>query len=222
MSRTEIKVSPSILSADPLKFGDEVNAVAAAGADMLHIDVMDGHFVPNLTFGLPLVRSLKNHTKLPLDVHIMVTNPDQVAVDYVDAGADFLTFHIEAATHAHRIIEVIKAKGAKAGISLNPGTAVELIFPSLHYCDLVLVMSVNPGFGGQKYIAACNDKIRRIDHELKRIGRRDQVILQVDGGVTDANAKQIIEAGADALVAGTAVFGKADRKSAILALKNAR
>jgi ribulose-phosphate 3-epimerase len=222
MSPSKIKISPSILSADPLRFGDEVRAVAEAGADMLHIDVMDGHFVPNLTYGLPLISSLKKASNLPLDVHIMVSNPDQVAADYVAAGSDILTFHVEASIHAHRTIEVIHANGAKAGISLNPATAVELIFPSLAFCDLVLVMSVNPGFGGQKFISDSLEKIRRIDHELKRLGRRDRVILQVDGGVTESNARQIIDAGADALVAGTAVFGKTDRKSAISALKNAK
>ena len=149
-----IVVSPSLLAADPLKFGEEVRSVEAGGAHWHHVDVMDGHFVPNLTYGLPFVRALKVFAKLPLDVHIMVSNPDQVAIDYVEAGADYLVFPVETAVHPHRLCQAIRHAGAKPGIAINPGTAIETLVPLLGELDLINVMSVNPGFGGQAFIEA--------------------------------------------------------------------
>jgi ribulose-phosphate 3-epimerase len=219
MKQSKVLISPSILSADPLRFGEEVQDVIRAGADLLHIDVMDGHFVPNVTFGLPLIKALKKVSTVPLDVHIMVTNPDSTAKDYVEAGADIVTFHVEASVHAHRTIEVIHAAGRKAGISLNPGTPIETIIPLLHYVDLVLVMSVNPGFGGQKFIPESIGRIGHVAKELKRIGRADEVVLQVDGGISAINAAEVIKNGANSLVAGTAVFGEKDRRIAINSLR---
>ncbi|MEZ4742552.1 MAG: ribulose-phosphate 3-epimerase [Bdellovibrionota bacterium] len=212
-------IAPSILSADPLNLEKDILDVEHGGADWHHVDVMDGHFVPNLTFGLPLIRGLKKVTKLPLDVHIMVSNPDEVALSYVDAGADILTFHVEAATHAHRLVQAIKAKGCKAGVAINPGTMISSVFPLLPVLDLVLVMSVNPGFGGQQFIPESTQRIKELSHEINRIGRYDSIIIEIDGGITSRNAEQVRNAGARALVAGSYVYNSDDRCQAIYGLR---
>jgi ribulose-phosphate 3-epimerase len=212
-------VSPSILAADPMRFGQELASVEVAGADWHHVDVMDGHFVPNLTYGLPFVEALKKNSKIPLDVHIMITNPDQMAGDYVSAGADILVFHIEASTHPHRTIQKIKSSGAKAGIALNPGTPASAVSQLIADADLFLVMTVNPGFGGQKFIHSAVDKISELTAMIAKAGRTGDVEIEVDGGVNQETAGKVRSAGATALVAGTYVYGAKDRAAAIASLR---
>ncbi len=199
-----IRIAPSILSADFMRLGEEIRAAESAGADMLHLDVMDGHFVPNITIGPFVVEAIKKATKLPLDVHLMIEDPDAFIGDFINAGADYLTVHVEAALHLHRTVHEIRGRGVKAAVSLNPATPLvnlEEILPDL---DMVLLMSVNPGFGGQEFIPGVLDKIRR----LKRfIGERSpHALIEVDGGVKLNNSREIALAGADILVMGSAFF----------------
>lgn len=210
-------VSPSILAANPLQLGEEILATEAARADWHHVDVMDGHFVPNLTFGLPLVRALKKKSQLPLDVHIMVTNPDEVALDYVDAGADILSFHWEATVHHHRLAAAINERGAKVGIALNPSTPITSVIAMLPFIDLVTLMSVNPGFGGQTFIPETIARLRELKGLIKAC--KSDVLIEVDGGVCATNASELRQAGADVLVAGSYVYGHADRFAAIQSLR---
>ncbi len=212
-----VLIAPSILSADFARLADEAAAVERAGADLLHVDVMDGHFVPNLTVGPPIVQALRKETKLPLDVHLMMTNADAFVGEFAKAGADYLTVHVEACPHLHRTIQSIKEHGVKAGVTLNPATPVHSLEEILPDVDLVLIMSVNPGFGGQTFIASCLSKIRAVRRMLDRIGNR--ALLEVDGGVKVDNAAQILEAGADVLVAGSAVFSSPDYAVTIAALR---
>ncbi len=214
-----IQIAPSILSADFARLADEVAAVEQAGADLLHIDVMDGHFVPNLTVGPPIVEALKKVTKLPLDVHLMITNADAFIPEFARAGADYLTVHVEACPHLHRTIQSIKELGVKAGVTLNPATPVHTLQEILADVDLVLIMSVNPGFGGQKFIASCLAKVKAVRQMLDRIG--SHALLEVDGGVKAENAAQVLEAGADVLVAGSAIFSGSDYAARIAALRTA-
>jgi len=203
------RIAPSILSADFAQLGAEVGAIAAAGADYVHVDVMDGHFVPNLTIGPMVVKALRPHAKLPFDVHLMISPVDPFVAEFAQAGADIITFHPEAGAHPHRTVQLIKSLGKKAGLSLNPGTPISAIDWLLPEIDLVLVMSVNPGFGGQRFIESSLGKIkelrRRIDAVSDAQGGRP-IDLEVDGGINTETAKQVIAAGADVLVAGTATF----------------
>jgi ribulose-phosphate 3-epimerase len=200
----QVRVAPSILAADFARLGEELRAVTGAGADFIHIDVMDGHFVPNLTIGPGVVKALRAHSRLPFDVHLMIAPVDPFVADFAAAGADIITVHPEAGPHLHRTLQLIKALGKKAGVSLNPGTPVEAVDPVLDFVDLVLVMSVNPGFGGQSFIPSQLDKIRAL---RRRIDARGRIIdLEVDGGITPETAHAAIAAGADVLVAGTATF----------------
>ena len=198
------RISPSILSADFAKLGEEVRAVAEGGADYIHVDVMDGHYVPNLTIGPGVVKALRSHTDLPFDVHLMISPVDPFIDAFVDAGADIITVHPEAGPHLHRTIQAIKAHGIRAGVSLNPGTPLESIDNVINDVDLILVMSVNPGFGGQSFIESQLKKITQLRQRIDASGR--QIDLEVDGGITAETAPLAIAAGADVLVAGTATF----------------
>lgn len=204
-----VRIAPSILSADFAKLGEEIRAVEAAGADYIHIDVMDGHFVPNITIGPAVVKALRPYTKLPFDVHLMISPIDLYIEDFVKAGADIITVHPEAGPHLHRTLQTIKSFGIKAGVSLNPASPVELIETVIDDIDLVLVMSVNPGFGGQKFINSQLVKLRRLRTMIDATGR--DIDLEVDGGIDPDTAVLAIAAGADVLVAGSATFkGGAD------------
>ncbi len=212
-----IKIAPSILSADFSRLGEEVRAVAAGGADYVHVDVMDGHFVPNITIGPLVVEALRKTTDLPLDVHLMIENPDRYIPDFADAGADIITVHQEAVRHLHRTVQLIRSLGKKAGVSINPATPVETLDVILEDLDLVLVMTVNPGFGGQSFIPSCLPKIAALRREIDRRGLH--VELEVDGGVKPDNIGRIAAAGAEVFVAGSAVFNHPDYAATIAALR---
>lgn len=211
------KIAPSILSADFSRLGEEILAVEAAGADWIHIDVMDGHFVPNITIGPGPVKSLRKITKLPFDVHLMIENPERYIDSFADAGSDVITVHVEAARHLHRLIAQIKERGIKAGVSLNPATPLVEVEPILGDIDVLLIMTVNPGFGGQKFIEQSLPKIRKARELVNSTA--PGVAIEVDGGVTIDNIASIAEAGADIFVAGAAVFGSANYAKTIGAMK---
>jgi ribulose-phosphate 3-epimerase len=210
-------ITPSLLAADFAKLGEEVRAVSAAGADWLHLDIMDGHFVPNISFGPGLIKALRRHTTIPFDVHLMIAPADPYLQAFADAGADLISLHPEAGAHLHRSLQTIRSLGKKAGVVLNPATPIATIEHVLDLCDLILVMSVNPGFGGQSFLESQLPKIERLRRLIEASGR--DIRLQVDGGVTAKTAPLCLNAGADVLVAGTAVFGAPDYAAAIRALR---
>ena len=204
MRSNKIKIAPSILSADFSRLGEQVAEATAAGADYIHVDVMDGRFVPNLTIGAPVVSAIRRWTDIPLDVHLMIESPELLIKQFADAGADIITVHAEACTHLHRTVQLIKDSETKAGVSLNPATPIDMLEEILPELDLVLVMTVNPGFGGQVFIEGMIDKITRLRAELDSRGLAAE--LEVDGGINTATAQRVVRAGADVLVAGAAVF----------------
>jgi ribulose-phosphate 3-epimerase len=212
-----VKIAPSILSADFARLGEEIKDVERGGADYIHVDVMDGHFVPNITIGPLIVEAIRPVTKLPLDVHLMIENPDQYVEAFAHAGADYITVHVEACRHLHRTIQLIKSTGVKAGVVLNPATPVDSLKQIIEDVDMVLLMSVNPGFGGQKFISSVLTKIRQVKELADSLN--PELEIEVDGGVNEETAKLCVEAGANVLVAGSAVFNKEDRGSAIKSLR---
>ncbi len=212
-----VRIAPSLLAADMARLAEEVRAVEAAGADWLHLDIMDGHFVPNISFGPGLVRALRRHCALPFDVHLMIAPADPYLEAFAEAGADLISLHPEAGPHLHRSLQTIRALGKRTGVVLNPATPVAAVEHVLDLCDLILVMSVNPGFGGQSFLDGQLPKIATLRRMIEATGR--PIALEVDGGVTAATAPRCIAAGADTLVAGTAIFGAPDYAQAIAALR---
>lgn len=212
-----MKIAPSILSADFAKLGEDVKLVESLGADYIHVDVMDGHFVPNITFGPSVVAALRPITKLPLDVHLMISDPEKYIEDFAKAGSDIIMAHVEATPHIHRAVQMIKQAGVKAGVVLNPGTPVEAVKYVLKDCDQVLVMTVNPGFGGQSFIEDQLEKIAELDRLRKEHGYHYEI--EVDGGIQPEQAKKCREAGADVFVAGSYIYGAEDPKARIDALR---
>ncbi len=213
-----IKIAPSILSADFANLGNDIAAVERAGADYIHVDVMDGHFVPNITIGAPVVQALRKVTRLPLDVHLMIEEPDRYIPDFAAAGADIITVHQEAVAHMHRTVQLIHGLGKKAGVSINPATPAGMLEVIVAEVDLILVMSVNPGFGGQSFIPSALDKIAALRAMIDASGR--EVELEVDGGVKADNIAAIAAAGAEVFVAGSAVFNAPDYAAAIATLRS--
>ncbi len=214
----KILVAPSILSADFAKLGEDILSVERAGADWIHVDVMDGHFVPNISFGMPVIKKARPVTKLPFDVHLMIENPDKYIEEFAKSGADIITVHQEACTHLHRTVQLIKKQGCMAGVALNPATPEDTLKYILPDIDMILLMSVNPGFGGQSYIPQVTEKIRATRKMCTKAGFPDMHI-EVDGGVDAKTYADVVKAGADVLVAGSAVYGAADRAAIIRTLK---
>ena len=208
MNSPKIKIAPSILSADFARLGEQVAEATRAGADLIHVDVMDGHFVPQITIGALVVSAIRKYTNLPLDVHLMIGSPEEQIAQFAKAGADIITVHIEPCAHIHRVIQMIKAAGVKAGISINPATSLSMLDEILSEVDLVLVMTVNPGFGGQTFIENTLDKISRLRAELDR--RKLNIELEVDGGINTKTAPRVVKSGATALVAGAAIFSSGE------------
>lgn len=219
LNHRNIEIAPSILSADFSCLGDQIEAVERGGAGILHFDVMDGHFVPNITVGLPVLKSLAKFTRLPIDAHLMITDPGTYAVQFVQAGAQMVSVHVEADAHLHRTLMSIKSAGAQAGVVLNPATPVGAVEEALQFVDYVLVMSVNPGFGGQQFIPQALDKVKRLRQMI--IDRQLNVRIEIDGGVDRSNIEKVVAAGAEIIVAGSAIFGKPDAEAAVRELREA-
>ncbi|CAM4039850.1 ribulose-phosphate 3-epimerase [Lederbergia lenta] len=213
----QMKIAPSILAADFSKLAEEVKEAEAAGADMIHIDVMDGHFVPNISMGPFIVEAVRKVTSLPLDVHLMIENPDRYIEQFIDAGADYITIHVEASPHIHRTVQEIRRLGAKPGVVINPGTPASSISSIIDYVDMVLVMTVNPGFGGQSFIQGVLPKIREIKQMI--IGKELDIDIEVDGGINSETLKLCKDAGANIFVAGSAIFSQTDRQKAMNELR---
>jgi ribulose-phosphate 3-epimerase len=214
-----IEIAPSILSADFSCLGEQVKAVERAGASLLHVDVMDGRFVPNITIGLPVVKALARATRLPIDAHLMIVEPGRYAEEFVKAGAQMVSIHIEADPHAHRTLTAIRAAGARAGIAINPATPLSALDEAVKFADYVLLMSVNPGFGGQEFILASLDKVRRLRKMIDERGLKTRI--EIDGGIDSDNIAEIASAGADIIVSGSAIFGAPDPATALRELREA-
>ncbi len=214
-----VDIAPSILAADFTHLGEAIAAVERGGATILHVDVMDGHFVPNITVGLPVVRSLARATRLPLDTHLMISEPGRYAEQFVEAGAQMVSVHVEIDPHLHRTLTAIKAKGAQAGIAINPATPLAALEEALPFADFVLLMSVNPGFGGQHFIPTSLDKLRRLRRMIDESGLKTRI--EIDGGIDKSNIAEVVSAGAEIIVAGTAVFGRGDAARAVRELLDA-
>ena len=214
-----IEIAPSILSADFARLGEQIAAVERGGAGLLHVDVMDGHFVPNITIGLPVVKSLAAATRLPLDAHLMISEPGRYAEQFVAAGAKMVSVHVEADAHLHRTVMAIKGAGAQAGVAINPATPLVALEEAIGFADYILVMSVNPGFGGQRFIAPALEKVRRLRQMLD--GRMLKARIEIDGGIDLNNIGEVVAAGAEILVAGSAIFGAADPQEATRLMREA-
>lgn len=219
MNGSTIDIAPSILSANFFRLGEEIEAVQRGGATILHFDVMDGHFVPNLTVGLPVLKSIAKATDLPIDAHLMISEPGRYAAQFVEAGAKMVSIHVEADAHLHRTLASIKTAGAQAGVVINPATPIESLSEALHFADYVLVMSVNPGFGGQKFIPTSVDKVRRLRRMID--DRRLKTRIEIDGGIDLENIASVVAAGAEIIVAGSAVFGGDSPEAAVRGLREA-
>ncbi|MEK6281646.1 MAG: ribulose-phosphate 3-epimerase [Acidobacteriota bacterium] len=219
MNGRTIEIAPSILSADFSRLNEEIEAVERGGAAILHVDVMDGHFVPNITVGLPVVKSIARVTSLAIDAHLMISEPGRYAEQFVEAGARMVSVHVEADAHLHRTLASIKSAGAQAGVVINPATPVESLSEALSFADYVLVMSVNPGFGGQRYIPSSTDKVRRLRRMIEE--RNLPTRIEIDGGIDADNIASVVAAGAEIIVAGSAIFGGGDPESAVKGLREA-
>jgi ribulose-phosphate 3-epimerase len=219
MNDRTIDIAPSILSADFSRLGEEIEAVERGGATILHVDVMDGHFVPNLTVGLPVVKSVARATKLPIDAHLMISEPGRYVEQFVEAGAKMVSVHVEADAHLHRTLATIKSGGAQAGVVINPATPIESLSEALPFADYVLVMSVNPGFGGQQFISTSVDKVRRLRQMIE--ARQLRTRIEIDGGIDLENIASVVAAGAEIIVAGSAIFGSANPEAAVRGLRDA-
>jgi len=220
MNNTNSKpiIAPSLLSANFISLGEDIKTLESLGIQLLHLDIMDGHFVPNLTFGIPIVKAICKATSIPTDAHLMVTNPDDYIKPFADAGVRYFSFHIESVTHSHRMLQKIKDHGMKAGVALNPGTPISAITELLPFADFVLVMSVNPGFSGQTFIPNALSKIATLAELRKQLDLT--YLIEIDGGVSDQNIKQIVETGTDLIVAGSYIFEAADITAAVRSLQN--
>ena len=219
VSDRTIQIAPSILSADFSRLGEEISAVERGGAGVLHVDVMDGHFVPNITIGLPVVKSLAAATRLPLDAHLMISEPGRYAEQFVAAGAKMVSVHVEADAHLHRTLMGIKAAGAQAGVAINPATPLSVLDEAVGFADYILIMSVNPGFGGQRFIPAALEKVRKLRRLIDE--RRLKTKIEIDGGIDLNNVAEVVAAGAEILVAGSAIFGAADPQEATRLMREA-